>query len=201
VWDTVGALGLPFPWSEKYNTERYKFHDVKLSRRILNAYHALAIDERRKQFMPTLWEKSSTVKNDPDHPQVLKQRWFAGAHSNVGGGYADHGLSDIALEWLVRSAMDVGLHIDIGKSKGIVHGYEFRPNYKGTQRDSLKWYYRMTFSAKQREIMVKRYNLKGELMDTCEEVDDSVVQRYHDPSLNYRPINLKRYFASLHWEE
>lgn len=196
VWDTVGSLGLPFPWSQKYNTERYKFHDVKLSSKIINAYHALAIDERRKQFTPTLWEKSNTAKTDPKHKQVLKQRWFAGVHSNVGGGYTDHGLSDIALGWLADNAITLGLHVDIHKSKGLVSDYEYKPDYKGELRNSLKWYYRITFSIKQRKIMVLRYNAKGELMDTCEEVDDSVRQRYNDKSLRYRPRNLKNYFGS-----
>ncbi|MCE3295684.1 MAG: hypothetical protein K0R65_1398 [Crocinitomicaceae bacterium] len=197
VWDTVGALGLPFAWSEKHNTERYKFHDVKLSRMILNAYHALAVDERRKQFTPTLWEKSAAVKEDPNHPQVLRQRWFAGVHSNVGGGYADHGLSDIALGWLAEGAKKAGLSIDINKSKRLFGNYEFKPDYKGKLRNSLKWYYRLTLSAKQRGIMVKRYNNKGELMVTCEEIDETVVQRYHDKSMGYTPKNLRNYFASL----
>ncbi|HMI78670.1 MAG TPA: DUF2235 domain-containing protein, partial [Ferruginibacter sp.] len=82
VWDTVGSLGIPLPAFQFKNKNRYKFHDVTLSSTIEHAYHALAIDERRALFAPTLWQKSNTVKNDNTHPQQMEQRWFAGVHSN-----------------------------------------------------------------------------------------------------------------------
>lgn len=186
VWDTVGALGLPFPWNKKYNTERYKFHDVKLSRSVRYAYHALAIDECRKDFTPTLWELSDTVKNDPQHPQVLEQQWFAGVHSNVGGGYEDHGLSDLALGWLAEKAEKAGLNIDLHRSKDLIPGYFFQPDYKGELRNSHKWYY----ARKRREIMQPRYNHKGHLMETRESIHESVKHRFHDNSCNYKPVNL-----------
>ncbi|MDQ6609749.1 MAG: DUF2235 domain-containing protein, partial [Bacteroidota bacterium] len=109
VWDTVGSLGIPLPWYQLANRNKYKFHDVTLSSTIRNAYHALAIDERRALFSPTLWKKSKTVSNDPEHPQQMEQRWFAGVHSNVGGGYADSALSNITLKWLMEKAEAVGL--------------------------------------------------------------------------------------------
>lgn len=197
VWDTVGALGLPFPWSKKHNTERYKFHDVKLSSKVRHAFHALAIDERRKQFIPTLWEKSNSVKNNPNHKQVLRQRWFVGVHSNVGGGYVEHGLSDIALDWLCKNAMTLGLQIDLNKSKDIVKGYSFKPDYRGEQRDSLGWMYRLTGSKKLRCILEKRFDSNGKPIDTNEEIDETVLMRYRDKALGYQPANLKNYFDTL----
>jgi len=62
VWDTVGSLGIPIeggPVGRRLR-RRYAFHDVQLGSHIQNAYHALAIDERRKPFQPTLWEAQST---------------------------------------------------------------------------------------------------------------------------------------------
>lgn len=191
VWDTVGALGLPFPWSKKYNTERYKFHDVKLSRKVRYAFHALAIDEKRKQFSPTLWELSKTVKNDPKHEQVLQQRWFAGVHSNVGGGYADHGLSDLAMQWLTENAQKAGLCINMDLSSDLVKGYAFKPDYSGEIRNSLAWYYRLTFSARKRSVMTQRKNNFGEPMQTNESIDDSVYERYRNTVLKYKPRNLR----------
>ena len=85
VWDTVDAVGGPFHSSDIINAlfHRFKFPDQKLSERIDCAYHALAIDEARAAFEPRLWE------SDPRVHQV----WFAGVHSNVGGGYPKQGMS------------------------------------------------------------------------------------------------------------
>jgi uncharacterized protein (DUF2235 family) len=108
VWDTVGALGVP-DGILRYVTKRsYAFHDTQLSRWVDHAYHALALDEHRAPFYPTLWDPRS-----PRLPgQTIEQVWFAGAHSNVGGGYPDSGLSDIAFEWLADRARRHGLDVD-----------------------------------------------------------------------------------------
>ncbi len=99
VWDTVGSLGIP---TTGINF-RHRFHDVRISSFVDHARHAVAIDEQRLPFMPTLW------KNDK-HPD-LKQVWFVGAHSNVGGGFHDPRLSDIALQWMIDEAIDCGLAV------------------------------------------------------------------------------------------
>jgi uncharacterized protein (DUF2235 family) len=95
VWDTVGALGIPGHLGDMF-TQFYKFQDTNLGLHIENAFHALALDEHREDFAPTLWSK---LPNAPAN-QRLEQVWFPGAHSNVGGGYAEHGLSDVALAWM-----------------------------------------------------------------------------------------------------
>jgi hypothetical protein len=93
VWDTVGSLGIP---DSRFCQKEYAFHHTGLGPRVEYAYHALAIDEHRKPFLPTIWlaNPAPTVK------QQLKQVWFSGAHSNVGGGYPDHVLSDAAYFWM-----------------------------------------------------------------------------------------------------
>ncbi|MCK8495144.1 DUF2235 domain-containing protein [Spirosoma sp. RP8] len=108
VWDTVGSLGIPLllprqlmseatqKWISDTLLGKYRFLDVSLNSRIKAAYHALSIDENRRPFSPTLWSHSDT--------QVVRQVWFPGIHSNVGGGYADTGLSDNALLWMVAQA-------------------------------------------------------------------------------------------------
>lgn len=104
VFDTVGALGVPgFEW----HTPR--FHDVQLSSQVLCARQALAIDETRMKFAPTFWE--ATEGSATQDPRV-KQVWFEGAHSDVGGGYAETGLSDTALLWMAREAHGAGLVFD-----------------------------------------------------------------------------------------
>lgn len=95
VWDTVGALGIPGHLNA-FLAEFYEFQDTTLGPRIKRAFHALAIDEHRRDFVPTLWKKIPGAPVD----QHLEQVWFAGSHSNVGGGYEEHGLSDLALAWM-----------------------------------------------------------------------------------------------------
>ena len=100
VFDTVGALGVPGAFRK-----RHTFHDVKLSAQVMCARQALAIDERRIKFEPCLWE----VEKDVDVTGRVKQVWFEGAHSDVGGGYAATGLSDTTLLWMLQEANMQGL--------------------------------------------------------------------------------------------
>jgi hypothetical protein len=97
VWDTVGELGIPGHLDEIF-TQFYQFHDTTLGPHVENAFHALALDERRSDFMPTLWVQSPDARAQGS--QKLLQVWFPGVHSNVGGGYQEHGLSDVALAWM-----------------------------------------------------------------------------------------------------
>lgn len=110
VWDTVGALGIPLTGSPLVNlvNRRDRFHDTDLSDSVAAAFQALAIDEQRNAFRPTLW------RTHPGAPrgQIVEQVWFAGVHSDVGGGYPEHALSDIALLWLVDRARSCGLSFE-----------------------------------------------------------------------------------------
>jgi uncharacterized protein (DUF2235 family) len=110
VWDTVGALGIPAVFGA-VSPLIYGFLDTSLHPDVLNAYHALAIDERRAAFPPTLW-----TSQNPG--QTLEQVWFCGVHSDVGGGYAADAdgtaLSDLTLGWMIDKASDLGLVIDPG---------------------------------------------------------------------------------------
>ena len=110
VWDTVGALGIPLDgwrWVNLIN-RRWQFHDTDLSTTVDAAFQALAIDEKRGPFRPTLW----TPQPDAPESQRVEQVWFAGVHSDVGGGYLEHELGDITLLWMVDRARDCGLAFD-----------------------------------------------------------------------------------------
>ncbi|HEY7491116.1 MAG TPA: DUF2235 domain-containing protein [Candidatus Tectomicrobia bacterium] len=134
VWDTVGALGVPGNILQHLVGDRWEFHDVKLSKIVENAYHALAIDERRGPFKPALWEQPVPVPN-----QNLEQVWFAGAHCNVGGGYADCGLSDIAFLWMKEKAAACGLAFEQAYLERFIH-----PNPLGALRDSKNGAFKFT---------------------------------------------------------
>jgi uncharacterized protein (DUF2235 family) len=107
VWDTVGALGVPFGPLNFIARSRYGFHDVALGSAVKNAYHALAIDERRRSFAPAIWDKVP-------EGSTVEQVWFSGVHSNVGGGYPNTRLSNTAWLWMMDKAQACGLVLDPG---------------------------------------------------------------------------------------
>jgi uncharacterized protein (DUF2235 family) len=130
VWDTVGALGIPIdgfrpPWLMK----RWSFHDTDLSSHVRNAFHGLAIDERRAAFEPTLWTQQAHSQG-----QQLEQVWFSGVHCDVGGGYRDAQLSAIALLWMVEKARACKLEFA---------GPQAAPDARGPMRDSLSTFYKL----------------------------------------------------------
>ena len=104
VWDTVGALGIPVGPTRliRLINKRWEFHDLELSTYVDAAYQALAIDEKRQPFTPAVW----TVPNDAPSHQRVEQVWFSGVHCDIGGGNPGHGLSDIALLWMVERAIE-----------------------------------------------------------------------------------------------
>ena len=113
VWDTVGSLGIPFGRLQGISRSSFGFLSTGLYQSIQSAYQALAIDEHRPDFMPTLWTKR--IHHDgrpavPDRPLTdVEQRWFCGAHANVGGGYPGDMLAQIPLRWLMSKASQHGL--------------------------------------------------------------------------------------------
>jgi uncharacterized protein (DUF2235 family) len=109
VWDTVGSLGLPAIVGG-VDPIKYGFLDTNLHPDVLNAYQALAIDEKRAEFPPTLW----TTPAPPVAGQVLEQVWFSGVHCDVGGGYPETGLSDTTFSWMIWKAQALGLELDPG---------------------------------------------------------------------------------------
>jgi uncharacterized protein (DUF2235 family) len=106
VWDTVDAVGLPLRVARFWNRVIYafKFPDRTLTEHVERACHALAIDEQRESFEPVLWDESRTA-----HPERIEQVWFAGVHSNVGGGYPRQGMSLVSLDWIMTRAEAAGL--------------------------------------------------------------------------------------------
>lgn len=104
VWDTVGALGIPESFDPlRILAGRYRFHDLGLAPEVQRAVQALAIDEERNNFFPTLWEFK-----EPPEPGRVSQVWFPGVHADVGGGYRETQLSDFTLKWMIDEATTCG---------------------------------------------------------------------------------------------
>lgn len=125
VWDTVGALGIP---GTRFCAQAFAFYQTELGTNVRHAFQALAIDERRANFQAAVWVpfsaqryahhaaaqaappvQAATAAQRPATegvPQILKQVWFPGAHSNIGGGYERHGLSDTTFLWMLAQLHD-----------------------------------------------------------------------------------------------
>jgi uncharacterized protein (DUF2235 family) len=123
VWDTVMALGSRFRAAGAHTSTRSRsFHvGAHPARCVRHARQALAIDEARYDFRPEIWTDTSEAG------QTLQQRWFAGAHSNIGGGYVDDGLANLAFRWMLKEAESRGLVVDAG----------FVAKYRGYAQDRL----------------------------------------------------------------
>lgn len=130
VWDTVAAYGLPIDeltraWNAFFPLS---VPDRDLPAGVKRACQALALDDERNTFHPVLWnEAGQSNQRDPSRPlpqhideERLTQVWFAGMHSNVGGGYPHDGLAYVTLDWMMRQ---VGNQGPLGPD-----GLRFRPN-------------------------------------------------------------------------
>ena len=189
VWDTVGAVGLPFDELKTALNEivPVRFHDQKLGQNIQVARHALAIDDQRRTFHPVLFNESA--KGDY---QDIKQVWFPGVHSNVGGGYPKDGLALVALNWMMEEL-----------------------------ESSLPYNERLIFNIDERRKIQEQANARGKIYDSragagvfyryrprnikklCDEnaveiqVHSSVLERFYklpagdfSPEKSYAPANL-----------
>ena len=113
VWDTIGSLGIPTPilgrlqrkLGRKFPRFNVGFHNEEMLPTVENAFQALALDERRGPFKPSIWKYAR-------EDQRVEQVWFSGVHRNIGGGALNSGLSDCALAWMIDRARECGLVFD-----------------------------------------------------------------------------------------
>jgi uncharacterized protein (DUF2235 family) len=132
VWDTVGALGVPARYKLlNFLDRKYEFHDTSLSTFVKSARHAVAVDERRKDFVPTLWDNVAEMNGTAGAAEAddapYQQKWFPGVHGSVGGGGERRGLSDRALDWVLDGARHQGLELDGSDHSRI---FELEPDFR-----------------------------------------------------------------------
>ena len=184
VWDTVGPLGIP--WRKRFLAvlplaavaiwprEDLDFHDVTLSGIVKHGYQALAIDETRKMFQPSIWKA-------PKEGQKIEQRWFSGVHSDIGGGREDSGLPDEAFVWIMDKAHDLGL----GFSSDYVSNWVHRDPL-GKLHDNGPWDW-FDFLNEPREL--------GRASEATEDLHESVRTRLEKKSPAYAPANVLAYIG------
>jgi uncharacterized protein (DUF2235 family) len=170
VWDTVGALGIPLDLLKSLNMQFYEFHDTKLSKIVENAYHAVAIDEHRIDYDACLWTP------DVKPAQTLEQRWFVGAHCDVGGGYEDRRLSDMTLRWMQDKAAAAGLAVTPVSVSA--------DNYRGVFTDSYAEFLKGIYAQKN----PRHYRAISATPFGNECVDESVHRRRREDR-DYEPQN------------
>ncbi|KIK52391.1 hypothetical protein GYMLUDRAFT_207992 [Collybiopsis luxurians FD-317 M1] len=125
-WDTVASLG--FPWAAGGISWEYRHYSPSLVKGIKHAFHAVALDEYRRPFSPTMWylPKDAEVAKTID----LQQCWFPGAHRNVGGGYDDEALADLSFFWMLDRCRPF-LNFDLEYIKYIVDAHHQPSEFKG----------------------------------------------------------------------
>ncbi|MFG0456953.1 MULTISPECIES: DUF2235 domain-containing protein [Shewanella] len=179
VWDTVGAMGIPISFLGLFE-DKDEFYDTKIGRNVRVARHALAIDEHRSDFEPTIWQ----LRDNMDMQQV----WFAGAHSNIGGSYLPDKdgslLSDNALAWMMAEAERFNLCLEPHLAASL------HPNPLSTLHDSRRSFYRI----KQSYLRPIDPNVAPVLLHR------SVKTRW-DRDPKYRPKNLQTYLDQYGWPE
>ena len=169
VWDTVGSLGAPGALGQMFNRDKYKYHDIGLNPHIANAYHALAIDEQRGPFAPSLFTRPAGWNG------TLQQAWFPGFHSNVGGSEDPDGVANEALHWIVEKAEALGLETD---KKYLAH---YLPCFNSDLHDSMSFKYR---------LMRKHVRPIGQNAADGEAVHKSALDRAALAECRYAPANL-----------
>uniref|UniRef100_A0A6C0JE28 T6SS Phospholipase effector Tle1-like catalytic domain-containing protein n=1 Tax=viral metagenome TaxID=1070528 RepID=A0A6C0JE28_9ZZZZ len=166
VWDTVAALSLKY-------SKKDSFYNTKMGSNIHVVRHALALDEPRKKFKPTLWQ-------DREDENLL-QMWFAGSHSDVGGGYytPDNNnslLSNVSLLWMIKEAKKFGLEVE---------------NY--SHLDETKHIFAKIHNPRIRMFLFRKKYLR-KIKGPKEAIHPSVHKR--SENIKYEPKNLSNYLKT-----
>lgn len=177
VWDTVGAMGIPISFLGLFD-DKDEFYDTKIGSNVKVARHAMAIDEHRSDFEPTIWEEKPTMD--------LVQAWFPGAHSNIGGSYKPDPdgslLSDNALEWMIKEAAMNGLTMEPHLRQSI------HKSATAKLHNSRRSFYRL-----KKKYYRELNHGRGEVL-----FHRSVKERW-DADDKYRPDNLAEYLDENGW--
>jgi uncharacterized protein (DUF2235 family) len=192
VWDTVGSVGLAAVNIPGISRSTFDYEQTGLRLAILNGYHALALDEHRNDFAPTLWDvRFPTIPTRPIVPERplsgVEQRWFLGAHANVGGGYSTDLLAQAPLRWIMKKAESQGLSF---RSEIDLDGDALKAPIADSYKSFGSGLYAKVFPPYYRPIGPKLDDREdGSHINVNETIDATVFKRWKDDS-TYRPINL-----------
>ena len=164
VWDTVDSLVM---------NARKRFHDASLNEEVSNGFHAVAIDEVRRDFPPCLWDEAAVTGG-----QTVEQVWFAGVHSDVGGWYDERGLSNVALHWMLGKARACGFRVD---QDGLDR---FAPDPHGPPHESYDGFWRFR-------------GRRTRVIPPGARIHSSVIERMQHAANDYDPENLPAEYETV----
>ena len=206
VWDTVDAVGLPVDELSALIDKGIfpiRFENQDLSVFVDRARHAIAIDDERHSFHPTLWseeifdteDKDDRAYQEPKKKCIgsgddrLLQVWFAGMHSDVGGGYPDNDLAFVSLQWMVDQFIDRTSRSGLLFNAENLREIEQRANPLGKMHDSRSGF-AVYYRYKPRNV----YNLCNDSENSINiskpKVHESVIKRIAEATDGYAPVAL-----------
>lgn len=214
VWDTVSSVIVPRP-DRLYLPSLQELPYTKANSYVEVFRHAIAIDERRRMFRINRWTEPQNFKPNPFAPgegarQDVKQVWFAGVHSDIGGGYSEteSGAAKYPLQWMIDEAVIHGLQVNTTMYNHLVLGHVreggsrsyVAPDHKAPLHDSMSMGWRLLEGfpkRKKRREWSRRRALFGWYLPLCEPrpiaegalVHHSVFDRVAADE-TYRPVNL-----------
>jgi uncharacterized protein (DUF2235 family) len=201
VWDTVAAYGMPIAELTR-GIDKYvwplSMPNYRLSPLVKKACHALALDDERDTFHPLLWDEVAEREYQAKRlvePGRLEQVWFAGMHSDVGGGYPDDGLSHIPLEWMMRKAEAAGLRFSPLDVERIERGARESGPMHDSRRGFASYYRYQPRKLSARvdppdptTIVMRHPDQNGRGLLTSVKIHESVFRRIQAPEHDYAPI-------------
>jgi uncharacterized protein (DUF2235 family) len=212
VWDTVAAYGMPIAELTR-GIDKWvwplSMPDYVLSPKVKAARQALALDDERDTFHPLLWDEVAErqfVKEALVKEGRLQQVWFAGMHSDVGGGCPDDSLAHVSLAWMVEEARSAGLHFDRkavadikrarnefgpmhDSRRGIASYYRYQPRRIGARLEHPD---RESGIMQDPSVLDKLGRRRGLL--TSVRIHESVLNRIRSGTDGYAPIVLPEHY-------
>ncbi len=177
VWDTVGAVGIPFGKLLDWFSQLFpvRFSDLTMAANVIRGCHAISIDDERRTFYPELWNEKGGKEDR------TQQVWFSGVHSNVGGGYPKQGMSLVTLDWMMQEAEAAGLHF-IPSEREYVRSHQDVHGHLYDSRAGIYAYYR--WAPRNIERICKAHNILNP------KIHVSVFERIANGTDAYAPGNI-----------
>ncbi|NOX96418.1 MAG: DUF2235 domain-containing protein [Alphaproteobacteria bacterium] len=222
VWDTVSSMIVPRP-DRFYLPSLEKLPFTQENPGVRTFCHVMAIDEKRRMFRLDSWKEGQEFRPNKYSQgervaQNLKQVWFAGCHSDVGGGFKrdDSAMGQFPLIWMIEEAMASGLSVNtrmldhVGRGKPYnaqsKHNYP-EPDHKGRLHNSMTpawaWMEFVPKRSKHKEWPGRKSVLgfylplsEPRLIPEGANIHQSVVDRLSDV-LNYKPNNMPSHFIPI----
>jgi uncharacterized protein (DUF2235 family) len=204
LWDTVDAYGLPVDeltagWSKM--VWPLSLPNCTLSPIVQKACHALSLDDERNTFHPVLWDEKDEAANQTSRQladERLSQVWFAGMHSDAGGGYPDDSAAHVSLSWIGEEAAARGLRFQasllLQPGDTFPSTWKTKASFHTPIHDSRRGpgvYYRYN----PRKLYLLTQDSRASVQIGRPKIHESVFERIQTPAADYAPIVLPQKYA------